>query len=151
VRIKWRNGIWIASIQKSGIKLRWANNSPNNTPNPRHGGRLTKTTETQYTMDSDDKFEWDHNKAASNRAKHGISFDEAKGVFRDTYAIEELDNQEDYGEVRYILIGMTEGKLLFVVYTERGEKIRLISARKADKDEQNEYYLQNATEWEGVE
>jgi len=46
---------------------------------------------------------------------------------------------------------MTEGKLLFVVYTERGEKIRLISARKAEKDEQNEYYLQNATEWEGVE
>ncbi len=102
-------------------------------------------------MDSDDKFEWDHNKAASNCAKHGISFDEAKGVFCDTYAIEELDNQEDYGEVRYILIGMTEGKLLFVVYTERGEKIRLISARKAEKYEQDKYYSRYTTGQEGAE
>ena len=102
-------------------------------------------------MDSEDKFEWDPNKAASNRAKHGISFEEAKGVFRDTFATEELDSREDYGEARYVVIGMARNKLLFVIYTERGEKIRIISARKADNDEQNEYYRQKATGWGDVE
>ena len=96
-------------------------------------------------------FEWDRNKATSNYAKHGISFDEAKGVFRDSFAIEELDDREDYGEDRYTLIGLAGNKLLFVAYTERGENIRLISARKADKDEQDEYYRQKATGWGGVE
>lgn len=143
MRIKLRDGKWIAFIRKTRGKLGRISLDPS--------WQLTTTTEIQYSMNSEDKFEWDRNKAASNKAKHGISFEEAKGVFHDTYAIEKLDNQEDYGEVRYILIGMTEGKLLSVVYTERGEKVRLISARKADKDEQNEYYLQNATGWEGVE
>jgi len=96
-------------------------------------------------------FEWDRNKATSNYAKHGIRFDEAKGVFRDSFAIEELDDREDYGEDRYTLIGLAGNKLLFVAYTERGENIRLISARKADKDEQDEYYRQKATGWGGVE
>jgi uncharacterized DUF497 family protein len=91
-------------------------------------------------MDSDDKFEWNPNKAASNRAKHGITFEEAKGVFHDAFAFEELDDRKDYGEVRYIRVGISGGKLLSVAYTERGEKIRLISARKAEKYEQNRYY-----------
>ncbi len=102
-------------------------------------------------MDSEDKFEWDTPKAANNYAKHGISFDEAKGVFRDTFAFEKLDDREDYGEERYTLIGMAGNKLLFVVYTERGEKIRLISARKAEKNEQNAYYRRKATGWRDVE
>jgi uncharacterized protein len=97
------------------------------------------------------KFEWDRSKAASNRAKHGISFEEAKGVFQDAFAIEELDGRKDYDEERYTLIGMAGYKLLFVVYTERGEKIRLISAREADKDEQDEYYRQKATGWRDIE
>ncbi len=102
-------------------------------------------------MNSDDKFEWDSNKAASNRAKHGISFEEAKDVFRDTFAIEALDDREDYGEERYTLIGMARNKLLFVVYTERRGKFRLISARKAEKDEQDEYYIRKATGWKDFE
>lgn len=143
---------WIAYIRKSGIKLGWAKIHHNNTSRSQQSRQLTETTETPYSMYSEDNFEWDLNKAASNRAKHGgISFEEAKGVFRDTFAVEKNDKREDYGEMRYILIGRAEGKLLFVVYTERGEKIRLISARKADKDEQDEYYLQNAMGWEGAE
>ena len=102
-------------------------------------------------MDSDDKFEWNPNKAASNRAKHGITFEEAKGVFHDAFAFEGVDNRKDYGEERYTVIGMAGNKLLFVVYTERRKKIRLISARRAEKDEQHEYYYRKATEWKDVE
>ena len=102
-------------------------------------------------MDREDKFSWHEKKAASNRAKHGISFEEAKGVFRDTFAIEELDDRKDHGKERYIRIGISDGKLLSVVYTERGGKFRLISARKAEKDEQHRYYSRYTTRQEGVE
>jgi hypothetical protein len=73
-----------------------------------------------------------------------VSFDLAKTVFRDPFAIERLDDREDYGEARFVLIGMAEGNiLLFVAYTERGGRIRLISARRATQDEQDDYFQQN--------
>jgi hypothetical protein len=76
-----------------------------------------------------------------------VSFDLAKTVFRDPFAIERLDDREDYGEARFVLIGMAEGNiLLFVAYTERkdNESIRLISARRATQDEQADYFQRNA-------
>lgn len=65
---------------------------------------------------------------------HGVSFELAATVFKDPFAIELLDDREDYGEERFVMIGMAAGQvLLFVAYTERTEHIRIISARRATK------------------
>ncbi len=86
-------------------------------------------------------FEWDENKNKINIRKHdGISFEFAVRVFLDSKRLEKLDlehSTED--EERYNVLGLVEN-VLFVVYTERGENIRLISARKANKEEIDEYY-----------
>ncbi len=67
------------------------------------------------------EFEWHDAKAEANLNAHGVSFELARTVFRDPMAIEFLDDREDYGEDRFLLIGMAEGEvLLFVAYTERG-------------------------------
>jgi uncharacterized protein len=79
-------------------------------------------------------------KNAENYAKHGIDFERACWAFRDPFAIERLDERENYGEDRVILIGMTEGVVLF----ERASRLRLISARRATKREQDDYFAQNA-------
>jgi uncharacterized protein len=90
-------------------------------------------------------FDWDDAKAAANLQAHGVSFELAKTVFKDPFAIEFLDDREDYGEDRFVIIGMAEGQvLLFVAYTERAERIRIISARRATKNEQDQYFRQNA-------
>jgi uncharacterized protein len=76
---------------------------------------------------------------------HGVSFDLAKTVFKDPFAIERLDDRADYGEARFVMIGMAEGNiLLFVAYTEREQRIRIISARRATQYEQDDYFQQNA-------
>ncbi len=93
---------------------------------------------------SDDDFEWDEAKAAENDARHGVSFDTAKKVFKDPFAIERLDDREDYGEDRFNIFGMVEGRLLFVVYTLRNGTIRLISARGAEPHEKRKYHEDNA-------
>ena len=91
------------------------------------------------------EFESDAAKAAANLQVHGVSFELAKTVFKDPFAIEFLDDREDYGEERFVIIGMAEGQvLLFVAYTERVERIRIISARRATKNEQDQYFRQNA-------
>ena len=87
-------------------------------------------------------FEWDEDKNRLNREKHGISFETAAFVFRDEYYIEMYDFEHSIDEDRYIAIGMV-GDLLFVVFTERGENIRLISARLATESERRLYYDQN--------
>lgn len=90
-------------------------------------------------------FEWDETKAEANWQRHGVSFELAQTVFRDVFAIERLDDREDYGEERFAIIGMAEGNvLLFVAYTERDERIRIISARRATQYEQADYFRQNA-------
>lgn len=99
-------------------------------------------------MNNADDFEWDEEKAASNYAKHGVSFDAAIKVFRDPFAIEKSDDRQDYGEERLILTGMADSLLLTVVYTERGEKTRIISARRVTKHERDDYYRQNAQGWD---
>ena len=74
-----------------------------------------------------------------------MSFDLAKTVFRDPFAIERLDDREDYEEARFVMTGMAEGNvLLFVAYTEREQRIRIISARRATQNEQDDYFQQNA-------
>jgi len=86
------------------------------------------------------KFGWDKSKAKNNYAKHGVSFDLARGVFKDPFAIEFLDDRQDYGEERFVIIGMVDDYLLYVAYTERNEVIRIISARRATKHEQEAYF-----------
>jgi uncharacterized DUF497 family protein len=85
-----------------------------------------------------EEFEWDQAKAIGNLAKHRVSFEAARGVFRDVFALERHDLASR--EVRYIITGMANGVILTVIYTKRGERIRIISARKATRNEQNEYY-----------
>jgi len=91
------------------------------------------------------EFEWHDAKAKANLQAHGVSFDLAKTVFKDPFAVERLDDREDYGEERFVIIGMAEGQVvLFVAYAEREERIRIISARRATQDEQDDYFRQNA-------
>lgn len=85
------------------------------------------------------KFEWDEDKARINRQKHGISFETAALVFEDVDRLEIFDEGHSIDEDRYITIGMA-GEVLFVVYTERKEAIRLISARLANARERSLYY-----------
>jgi uncharacterized DUF497 family protein len=94
-------------------------------------------------MPADEHFEWDAAKARSNYNKHGITFETAKRALADPFMVEVLDDSEDYSEERYLVIGMVEGQLLSVVYTPRQERFRLISARRATKDEQDHYFTQN--------
>jgi len=88
-------------------------------------------------------FEWDDAKAAENYVKHGVSFELAAEVFGDPFGVERLDDREDYGEDRFVLIGTAEGAVLTVVYSERNGRIRLISARQATKREQDDYFIEN--------
>ena len=92
---------------------------------------------------NDDEFEWDDSKAAKNFATHGVAFEFARKVFRDPLALEWQDTSEDYGEERYIVVGMAESRLLFVAYTLRNNRIRLISARSAEPYEQRRYHEEN--------
>jgi uncharacterized protein len=72
-----------------------------------------------------------------------VSFETATKAFKDAFAIERLDDRGDYGEDHYILTGTAEGVVLVVVYTERSGHIRIISARRATKHEQDDYFIEN--------
>ncbi len=85
-------------------------------------------------------FEWDADKAAQNFTKHRILFEYASRVFLDPYRLEIRDNRVDYGEIRYKTIGMVQERLLVVIYTIRGENIRIISARRAEAYEKRQYH-----------
>ena len=81
-------------------------------------------------------FEWDENKALENYRKHGVSFEEAKTVFNDFFAITIYDPNHSINEDRFIDLGRSSrGRILVVVYTERNETIRLISSRMATRRE----------------
>ena len=84
-------------------------------------------------------FEWDDEKAELNLKKHGVTFDTAAKVFGDENRIEEYDYMHSIDEDRWQVIGIV-GKIIFVVYTERGEFTRLISAREATPRERRKYY-----------
>ena len=83
--------------------------------------------------------EWDDKKAEINKKKHKVNFETAAKVFLDDNRIDDFDEFHSDDEDRVKTIGMV-GKILAVVYTERQEKYRLISARLADRDEKEKYY-----------
>ena len=89
------------------------------------------------------EFEWDGNKAAVNWRDHGVTFAHAVKACLDPF-VELIDDREDYEEERVKLLGMSSGVTLHVTYTERGSRIRLISARRAERHEQDTYYRENA-------
>ena len=82
--------------------------------------------------------------AATDLRRHGVSFEHAAQAFRDPFAIEWIDSRHSYDEERIILLGLAAGTLLYVAYTERGDTIRIISARKATRHEQDHDERQNA-------
>lgn len=86
------------------------------------------------------RFEWDENKAQSNLAKHGVSFEEASTVFGDPLSLTIPDPAHSQAENRSIVLGQShQRKLLVVVHTERGDNIRIISARLASRRERKNY------------
>jgi uncharacterized DUF497 family protein len=93
------------------------------------------------------RFSWDAAKAEVNRRKHGVSFELAARVFLDVNRIEQYDDRADYGEDRWLTIGTVRAVILAVVYTvrdEEGEVIRLISARRANAEEERAYRQHDA-------
>jgi len=86
------------------------------------------------------EFEWDPNKAARNRRRHGVSFFEASTVFGDSLSLTFLDPDHSLGEERYITIGSSSaGRVLIVAHADREQRIRIISARKVTRRERSEY------------
>ncbi len=78
-----------------------------------------KATDNQY-ITKKDAFEWDDDKAAANWRAHGVAFHQAVKAFRDPFGVERIDDRDNYGEERINLLGMCEGVILHVTYTERG-------------------------------
>jgi uncharacterized DUF497 family protein len=88
------------------------------------------------------KFEWDAAKATSNKKKHGVSFEEARSVFYDEFAVQFFDEDNSESEDRFLMLGFSdEARLLIVCHCEHdlGNIVRIISARKATKNESNYY------------
>ena len=93
------------------------------------------------------QFEWDTKKAATNLKKHGISFEEARSVFYDEFAVQFYDDGHSDDEDRFLMLGLScESKILLVCHCERdaGHTIRIISARKATQNERK-FYKGSAT------
>ena len=86
------------------------------------------------------EFEWDDAKAELNEQKHGVTFAEALTVFADTLSLTGYDPKHSEDEDRFLTMGMSvEGRLLLVSHTERGDTIRIISAREAVRRERKDY------------
>ncbi len=88
------------------------------------------------------RFEWDSSKAASNAKKHKVTFEVAKTVLYDDFAVQFFDEEHSFDEERFLLLGMSSvARLLLVCHCERedGDVIRIISARKATESEAQNY------------
>jgi len=86
------------------------------------------------------RYEWDARKAAANRSKHGVSFQEAATVFRDPLSQTGGDPDHSVAENRFVTFGLSaRGRLLVVAHTEQGDTIRIISAREATARERATY------------
>lgn len=86
------------------------------------------------------KFEWDPLKATKNLQKHNVSFQEAATVFNDALSITFPDPDHSIGERRYVIIGLSRnGQMLVVAHTDRGDRVRIISARRTTRNEQRFY------------
>ncbi|MBI5591535.1 MAG: BrnT family toxin [Deltaproteobacteria bacterium] len=85
-------------------------------------------------------FEWDEVKAKENLKKHGVSFEEGRTIFNDSFLFTFPDVEHSVKEARYINIGLSaNGRILIVIHTERQEKIRIVSCRKATARERRFY------------
>jgi len=85
-------------------------------------------------------FQWDENKATTNLEKHGVSFEEAAAVFGDARSLTIPDPAHSQREDRFVILGRShQGKLLVVVHTERGDAVRIISARRASRRERKSH------------
>lgn len=91
-----------------------------------------------------EEFEWDDAKAEENFRKHGVDFEVARAAFADPFAIEDLHMVD--GEERTLMIAMAGNHLLAVAYTERRERLRIISARQATRREHDRYHFENSQE-----
>lgn len=90
------------------------------------------------------EFEWNSDKAARNFQKHGVTFQEATTVFGDSLSLTFPDPDHSVGEDRYVTIGMSRlATLLVISHTDRGDRIRIISARRATRQEQRVYEEDN--------
>lgn len=86
------------------------------------------------------EFEWDPEKSKSNLRQHGVSFEEAATVFYDALSITVPDPDHSFDETRYVIVGVShEGRLLIVSHADRGDRIRIISARELTRDERSAY------------
>ncbi|NJR66996.1 MAG: BrnT family toxin [Leptolyngbyaceae cyanobacterium CRU_2_3] len=86
------------------------------------------------------QFDWDKNKAERNLSKHGVPFEEAKSVFDDPLYVDFYDPDHSEDEERYLIVGESDrGRLLIVSYTERGDSVRLVSAREVTRAEREAY------------
>jgi uncharacterized DUF497 family protein len=85
------------------------------------------------------RFEWDEAKRKSNLRRHGIDFVGCEAVF-EAYTLTVEDTRFDYGERRFVTLGLLEGRVVAVVHTESALKIRIISIRKATRHEQEAYF-----------
>ncbi|MDZ7698544.1 MAG: BrnT family toxin [Deltaproteobacteria bacterium] len=86
-------------------------------------------------------FEWDETKRKSNIKKHGFDFIDAPKIFAG-YTLTIGDDRYDYGEERFVTFGILEGRAVSVVHTESEDLIRIISIRKATRNEEKEYFSQ---------
>lgn len=85
------------------------------------------------------RFTWDEAKRRSNLEKHGIDFADVPAMFEgDVFTIE--DQRFDYGETRYMTLGLLKLRVIVVAHTDDGEVMRIISARKATKHEEQKYF-----------
>ena len=84
------------------------------------------------------EFEWDTSKNEANLEKHGIDFEGARTIW-DGRIVEVQSSQRHHGEIRYLTIGLYKGREIATVYTKRGENIRIISARRARRNERELY------------
>jgi uncharacterized protein len=85
-------------------------------------------------------FEWDPNKAVSNEKKHRVTFEEASSVFEDSLSVTVLDPKHSDEEDRFVMVGMSGNhRVIVVCFTDRDDRIRIISAREASKRERRNY------------
>jgi uncharacterized DUF497 family protein len=86
------------------------------------------------------KYVYDPNKRTRNLKKHGLDFDDAKSIFDSGQTVTFEDKRFDYEEVRFVTLGVLSGKVVVVTTTETDTTIRIISMRKAEKNEQKIYF-----------
>ncbi len=96
------------------------------------------------------EFEWDERKRKSNLKKHEVDFADAAIVFAGS-VVSALDEREDYGEERWFTLGLLEDVVIVIAHTNRGDRIRIISMRKAERYESETYFSQITNQYEDAE